>query len=314
MEKLLIYSSLLGIDMKGSAIAYGGILVILIITSFVFIHMASAPPIRRGIVTVEGKLISFVNEAELLIKTFDQSIEFISQRSAYDLGKLGGLERKVFWNYFYPKTDVLERELGERIKNNLPSEDMRNGRIIEWGEADINVIKYDEAPCGSMKNSVCFFVNGSKYFSVYDRSIESRISLDHEIYSHVGSSYFKLLWVGRQILEEEKYNSTLNDIGNLWNILEADFPDLDFTITVSEDIVEITIEDSTCMLFYNDFYCLAPLKPGEEGIMIGGKQIPYDYLKLKFKVNETQTAFTPPRFDFDIEVEPDSGVLFGTCD
>jgi len=293
--------------MKGSAIAYGGILVILIITSFVFIYMTAAGPIERVIVTQEGKMISFVNQAELLIKTFNQSIHFISQRAAYDMGKVGGLEKEVFWYYFYPRIDVLERELGKRIKNNLPSSETIDGRIIEWGEADINVIKYDEVPCGSIENSACFFVNGSKYFSIYDESIESRISLEPlKISSSINSSYFRLLYAGRQILENETFNSTLDDIGNLINLLEADprFKDLNFEITASDDIVEITIKDDTCVDFYNKYYCLAPLKEGEDGVTIDGKEVPYDYLKLKFKVNTTQTAFTPPIFDFGIEVIP----------
>jgi len=301
--------------MKASAIAYGGILVILIITSLVTVYIiGGAEPVSRNIVSIEGRLMSFADEADILTKTFNQSIEFISQRAAYDLGLNGGINRpEIFWNYYYPRIDVLEKKLEESIENNLPSKPIKNKVEITWGESEIDVSKYDEFPCGPLKNSKCFLVSGEKNFSIYDESIQSRIDFKpFKISSNIKSSYFKLLFAGREILENETYNSTLNDIGNLENLLEADprFEDLEFQIIASDSTVEITIEDKTCMEFYNEYYCLAPLKPGEEGITLEtGERISYDYLKLKFKVNATQTSFTPPKFDFRIWVDPESGYV-----
>jgi len=295
--------------MKASVIAYGGILLILIISSLITIYIVGgAEPVNRNVVSVEGKLLSFVNEADLLAKTFSQSIEFISQRAAYDLGLNGGTNNPyIFWNYFYPRIDVLESELEKSIENNLPSSSIKNRLEVTWGESEIKVSNYDNVPCGPDINSKCFLVSGEKNFSVYDKSIDTRIDFKpFKISSFVTSSYFKLLTVGRKIFEDIKYNSTLNDIGNLKNLLKADFPNLDFDITASSDTAEITITDNTCLL-YDEYYCLAPLNPGENGIIVTGKQILYDYLKLKFKFIATQTSFTPPKFDFEMSVNPDAG-------
>jgi len=292
------------VDMKGLALAFGSILGILIITSVVILYITATGEVKRGIVTAEGKIISFVNEAEIFTKTFDQSIEFISQRAAYDLGKTGGFyDGNGLWDYFYPRLDILEKNLEKSIKNNLPSQDIVGRRIVKWYETDV-----DTSSIGFLESSKGFSVEGNKTFYIYDESIETRVSHSpFEMESSITSSYYRLLYVGRQILENEKYNSTLHDIGNLTNLLENDFGDLDFEITASEDIVDINIEDNTCMLFYNEYYCLAPLNPEEDGATINGEQIPYDYLKLNFNINATQTALTPLTPDFSLEVVPPSG-------
>jgi len=219
------------VNMKGAVIGYGMILGILLVTSFVAIYITRTGDVRREIVTTEGKIISFINEAELLVKTFNQSIEFVSQRAAYDLGKNSGFDNEVFiWNYFYPRLDTLGRDLDKKIEDTLPSQDIITGdRIVDWGTGEISA-----QPTGFIESSESFSVVGNKSFYVHDKSIETKVSWDpFRIRSFISSSYFKLLYVGRQILENETYNTTLHDIGNLSNLLERDYPDLDFNITTA---------------------------------------------------------------------------------
>jgi len=291
--------------MKAIAIVYGGILAMLIIASFAIIYITSTGEVKRGIVSSEGKLITFVNEVELILKGFDQSIEFISSRAAYELGKNGGFYNypQVTWNYYYPKLSFLEKMLEDKISDELPVSEIVGERTINWGEGEIDVTY-----CDPLDNSRCFNVDGSKEFSIYDRTLASTISENHKFDSKVASSYFKLLYVGRQILEDIDYNSTLNDVNKLKNLLEADFPDLDFDMSVDGDIIDITIED---ICYPPDTYCLAPLNPGETGIIdiYTSKETLYDYNKLNFKINESQTGFTPLISDFEIILRPSSGSI-----
>ena len=237
--------------MKGQALGYGAILVILVIGAAIMIYVTQTGESEQTIATGEGRLITFENYNALLLRTFDQGIEFISQRAAYDLGKNGGLYRSgAFWSFYFPTIKNLETELEDAIENNLPSSVMKDiDKEVDWSKGDINVIGYDEAPCGLLiENSVCFFVNGTKKLSVYDKSTDSRASFDHRIYSQIQSSYFKLLDAGREIIENPAYNSKLIDpIGlGLETDLETDFPDLDFTINTHYDPL-------SCNCFMVDF-------------------------------------------------------------
>jgi len=304
--------------MKASAIAYGGILLILMITSLTIVYIiGGVEPVKRTIASVEGKLISFANEADILIKTFDTSIEFISQRSAFDLGKIGGLKSEVYWSEFYPMMDVLETNLEKNIENNLPSSDIKDKIEISWGNSNIDVLKYDVFPCGTIEDSTCFFVNGSKYITFYDSSTDSRVYLNpHRFYSQVSSNYFKLLNAGRAIMENAQFNQHLDDAGALLNSLYAAkasgdirFNDIDFEASVNGNIVEINIVEK-CYPPGPNTYCLAPLNPGETGITDSfGNLIPYDYNRLKFKYQKDQVGSTPLSFDFNVEATPDTKSL-----
>jgi hypothetical protein len=294
---------------KGSAVAYGGIFMIIILLSFFAIYIVSTGDVKRGIVTAEGRLISFVNDFELLTRTFNESIKFIASRAAYDLGKTAGLEHKQYWSSDYPKMDDLKNNLIEKIKDNLPVSYEEEEIKVTWGEANIDISNQDAYLCDSLEDSKCFFVQGTKYISVYDKSTDSIISLNFPINSKILSSYFKLLYIGREILENPKYNSLLNDVNRLSNILHSDFPGIDFTITaiiLEDDIddVDIIIKDYHCPA---DFHCLAPLKSEEPKGTWFSEDIPYDYISLHFKTKVEQTAFTDPDFDFSLTVSDGDG-------
>lgn len=347
--------------MKASAIAYGGILLILIITSLVAVYIiGTAEPINRRVITIEGSLLSFADYADLVTKTFNTSIEFISQRAAYDLGSTGGVEGNQIttWNSTYPSIDLLGQQLENRIKENLPQGTNQNERTVIWGEGivyvpvwnantvlmgdvnndgvvDMNDVNICEAALGSSPgdtrwNDACNLINdnkidmrdigviarnngqgeisksftiiGNKSFSIYDKSIDSKITLNYDISQTISSNYLKLLKAGRAILEDPNFNSKFDDVGALINALyvaesagDTTFEGLDFkNKTISSDITEITIEEKC----YDPSqaspktYCLAPLKLGETGELPG---VPYDYLKLNFLINAAAGS-TPIQF------------------
>lgn len=277
--------------MKASALGYGGILLMLIIFSIVVIFIiGGAEPVNRSIVTLEGKLISFENFANMFIKMFDQSIEFVSQRAAYDLGNNGGLIGIGYWTNTRPTMNELKRALGMMIKERLPHDEVREGdRSIIWGDSTIEISE-NTGVCGSTVNSKCFFVNGEKILYIYEEGIDTKISLDpYEFSIKVDSNYLKLLNAGRAIMEEIKFSTPLSDgdLNTLLNEFQSDsrFSGLYLTAENIGDAVEITISERC---FPPDTYCLSPLKSGETGEL----SIPYDYNKLKFIVGGSATPAT----------------------
>ncbi len=289
--------------MKGGVLGYGAIIAVLITGSLVLIHIAQVDPVTAEVATTEGMLTSFGNFNHLFLRTFNQSIEFISQRSAYDLGQNGGLRKgDSLWNYYYPSMSTLERELEEKIKETLPSSYIKGKRIVTMEDIYINI-----RPEQPLVSSSKFIVEGEANFSIYDEEIRTRTFLQHNVNSTVNSSYFKLLYAGRAILEEVVFNSTLNDVNNLLLLLRNDprFKNiLEFDIIVVGDILDITIEE---VCYPSDTHCLAPLNPGEPGGVLDlttGDPTRYDTLKLNFKVFAEQTGLTPPVCDFDISIVP----------
>jgi hypothetical protein len=300
---------------KGTALGYGGIFAIAMLASAIVVYMVSSGDVKRGIVTGEGNRISFVNDAEFLTKSFNESIKFASSRAAYDLARAGGLEYENYWTPTYPKMELLTNNLIEKIKDNLPTSYEEEQLRVTWGESDIDIPDEDVYLCDSLEDSECFFIKGKKYFSVYDKSSESIISLDLPIDFEIASSYFNLMYIGRQILENNAYSSLLNDATALSNKLHNDFPGRNFTITaipIADDIddVDIIIRDYYCP---TDFHCLAPLEPHEPKAIWGGNYIPYDYLTLHFKTKAEQTGFSDPDFDFTLQINPETGETIVIC-
>ena len=278
--------------MKGQVFVYGGI-ALSIILIFVFMAKISAVgEVRRSVASSEGKLVSFVNYANFIIKEFDESLEFISQRTAYDLGKKGGINSSlpVYWNSTYPSLDALREELEDGIEKNLPQGITEGDRMVFWEEGIVEVTA----------NSNYFTIEGEKSFSIYDEPIDSRIYLNpHEFDKRVNSNYFKLLNAGRAIFEDPDFNGDLDDYGALLINLnnDPDFSDLTFTGSlINNNTVEIVIKEvEDC--FPPDIYCLAPLKATESGF---SSSIPYDFVELRLRYLKDQTSFTEPPFEFSI--------------
>ncbi|MFH1474107.1 MAG: hypothetical protein ABIE55_04445 [Candidatus Aenigmatarchaeota archaeon] len=294
--------------MKGQVWAYAFVGITLILTSLFLLRLNMGYNVERNIVTVEGKLLSFSNQAELLLKSFDQSLYFISQRAAFELGKTGGLEYEDFWTPDYPKIQTLEDELVRRIKRNMPKSYEKGSISVNFDEAEIDV--NDHA-------STQFFVRGSRYISFYDEGIDARISVDHKIDSIIDSNYFKLLNAGRAIMEDSHFEDILSNPGALVNELynlkgsgDPRFVGLDFNriANIDENIVEITIV-GYCP--HSDAYCLAPLKPGEPSSI--NALIPYEYVELRFKYKKEITGDDELEFDFGLTVDPGSVTFKVVC-
>lgn len=302
---------------KGSAIGYSGILAMLIIATFVFIYVTGASPIDRFVISSEGNLINFVNEAELTIKEFDTGMQFISQRAAYDLGKNGGLQIAKYWTEGFPRMEILEEQLEKAIENNMPASSSRGNIEITMRDAEIDT-NYG-SDCGPIESSECFFVDGSIFMNFYDDSITSRVTLNPYYFDiKTSSNYFKLLNAGRAIMDDARYNVHLDIWGDLLNELndakepssfsfDSRFENLVFSVTpVGGDIIEVTIREDC---YPPDYYCLAPLKEGETGF---DSSIPYDYVKLTFRYDKEQTAYVEPDYTFSLSVNPVEGqIVFG---
>ena len=269
--------------MKGQ-IGYGGIFLILVAATAIVLYIVKgAEPVNSDIVTVEGRLIAFENYVNMLLNSFDHSADFIFQRAAYDLGRTGGLESQAYWTSTYPKMDVLEQNLVSAMSKKLPSGTMDSVRKVVWGNQLLNVF-----PCDPPEDSSCFFVKGTKNITVYEKTAEAGTTTSHEFDRKIDSNYFKLLNAGRAVMEDPQLSTHLSDAGALVNALNADprFNDLDFDVMVSGNVVKVTIEEY-CP---NKIYCTSPLNIGETEEISG---VPYDYNKLIFKYQMTQTGNTP---------------------
>jgi hypothetical protein len=224
--------------MKSQLLGFGSILVILIIGTVILTFITRSGQVDQSVVTGEGNLITFENYNILLIKTFEKSIEFISQRAAYELGENGG--GYGMWSATYPTIDDLRQQLENKIKENLPQGTTQDDRTITWGGASINVSGYDDAAvCGTIENSKCFMVDGNKSFSIYDPSIDSRTTLNPYNFSqNISSNYFRLLNAGIAIMEDPTFNTKLNKVEDLSTALyaaknagDSRFSGMDFDIT-----------------------------------------------------------------------------------
>ena len=273
--------------MKASAIPYGGILLILIITSIVIAYIIGGiEPVSRNIVTLEGNLMTFGNEVDLFTKMYDQSIVFISQRAAYDIGKSGGLEKDGYWTSTYPSTDDLKNSLGVSIEGRLPSSSVSSGIDVSFGSSDVKISS--NATCSVN----CFVVDGFQNIIFRDETIKASVSQHHALSSQVSSSYFSLVNAGRFIAERpvSDFQSSAA-FSNFQSAFKSNFPSIDMTPQKITDYVQFMLEDESC-LSKSQYYCIAPLKVGETGITLNGKQIPYDYLKLKLKI-KVENAVVP---------------------
>jgi len=252
----------------------GTVLIVVFIVTFIVLSGSQAP-FEKNAIQKSGSSISLNNFIEIIRKMTEESLEVISKRTSYELGINGG--GTIDWNQLTPAITTLEDNLILKIKENIPTGSVETSRKVTWGEGFINITSY---------TNYNFIVEGNKRISVYDKSIETTIDTNLIFNSTINSSYFKLLRAGRAILEDTTYYNLL--LSN-WTLLEAaiatDFNlGLSPVLTQDGDYVNITLADGSC-LDINQSYCLAPLKKGEPSILSWyGKSIPYDFLKLNYRI------------------------------
>lgn len=271
---------------KGVAIpVLGTVFIIISIIAFAILGTVGGEFLRSS-TEKAGKTISLVNFAESIRKMTNESLDIIARRTAYDLGKLGGIKGTdtTIWTVNYPKIEDLKTILENEIKQRLPHSDITDDRKITWENNSINIdIIYSLDP---VIYSTSFLAGGFTNFSVYDQSIDSKIKVNHVFNHPVNSSYFKLLHIGRQIFEDAAYYSLLTtDTAMLETSLKTDF-NIEASIKDSGDYWNISLKDVNCLLT-NEFYCIAPLRADEPKLVIWkGENIPYDYLQLNFRIKK----------------------------
>ena len=199
----------------------GTVLVVFAIVLASFLGLVIGPTFQGEAMQKGGLGISIHNHAEFWIKALDESIQIISRRSAYDLGKSGGIiGPEIFtWSIGYPPMETLQKNLESQIEESLPQGTIKAARIIEWGSGFI-----DALDCGPIESSECFFVKGNKSLSISDKAIEAKISLKpHKFYFKIDSNYFRLLNVGIAIVGEARFNVPLFEgrLGDLLNEINA---------------------------------------------------------------------------------------------
>ncbi len=236
------------INMKGS-IAWGGIIAVMIMASFLVVHMVNTGNTERTIVVNTGKVITFANKAFSFMKTFNSSLQFNAMRSAYDLGLKGGFDKTEIkiWTDSEPAIDELKQELIKKIRRNIPDD----FEEVTWGSNEMEIIPGDSE----------FTITGYQIFILYDgvRYINVNNSFDQII----NSSYFGLLETARSMFDNDELDFSENELENKYGY------------EFSKGTEYITIEDRNS---------LVPLKYGETGITINGQNCLCDYLKLKFKI------------------------------
>ncbi len=291
------------VNMKGSLLGLGSIAIILILSGAVIIYATIQKPYDDYVATREGELASFGNFNNFFLKTFNQSVEFITQRVAFELAKNGGFNEgeEVFWNFYYPQISDLRLKLERAIERGLPSYYKKLNRIVRLSGAEINV----------NEQSQYFDVTGGANFSITDDSIRAQTFSHQPINSRVYSSYFRLLSAAREILENQTFNSSLEDVNALIFKLRAEanptgrFNGLNFEITSSGEILNVNIKDICYPPNTYNTYCLAPLYSDEPKVLKSGSDwIPYDYVKLNFKIKAKQTGVTPSVCDYLLDLNP----------
>lgn len=260
------------------------IVIAVVITSFggVFSQQFAVEKLQSG-----GLTMSLQNHEEFWIKAFDQSVEIIAKRSAFELARTGGFQSSepATWYKDYPTMEILESELEKKINRNLPVGNINAKRSIEFYNSIIDVSGYD-TDCLVNSKSECFIVDGEKYFAISDKSIEAKMSLDPHTFSYkIGSNYFRLMKAGRIIMDE--YNTEFDNVAGLLNTLRADsrFDGLHLETALVDGLIEFRISDRECVSS-GKYFCLAPTKHDEYGAVLGGTRVPYDFLILKFRVDK----------------------------
>jgi len=273
---------------KGMTIPMAGtVFLIITVVAFSFLGLFSrsfeGENIEQG-----GLTISLSNHLEFWRKSLDESMQIISKRAAYDLGKNGGIEGKeiAVWNKTYPSITVLKDRLERKIKDNIPKGSIEDGRRVEWRNDNVSVSGYNTV-CGPIKDSKCFLIDGYKEFSIYDKTLDSNTFLNYTINSSINSSYFKLLNAGRAILENNTYVSLLVSDRLLLEQTMKIIYGVDASILINgqnPDYLDVTLSDDSCIAL-NEFYCIVPAKPPEPSLVIwNGATIPYDYLYLHYQI------------------------------
>jgi hypothetical protein len=292
----------------------GTILVVVSIVLLAFVGSIGSDfevsSVQRG-----GLAMSVDNHVQFWTKAFDSSIEFIAKRAAYDLGKIGGLydnKEPGVWDVNQPTFDDLKANLAGMIYKRAPYGTIKYDKTLSWDQGTIN-INYQSTDCGPVETSKCFYVEGLKDFYVSEDLIKSNFTFKPYTFNvKTSSNYIRLISSGRSLFDDPALNNLMlvsKNMVTLKTAFSAKFSGLTLeTKVLPDNLVEFTISDKSC-IWTHDYYCMAPLKYGETWTLYAqnGLPLPFDYLKLKFRVNiENPTDVIPQKVTYTFNVKPAS--------
>lgn len=242
--------------MKGIALAWGGILVICLVSTLIVYYMVGEDDQYLKMMVEDSKIISFANDAILADKMYDEGLTYIIEKATYDYGKEGG----GFTLWDKDTTLVkLQAKLDDRISNVI---DFTNTETTMAITGTVTTKKYADTECGgSITNSRCFYAEGTSELNIGSETLKASIKNTAPINKRIGSSYFKLLQIGLDIFDTTKpYYSAIEtapDVATAATNLKTKLAlghsgeGLRFTTSWSNNQITLTTEDLNNKIYVN---------------------------------------------------------------
>ena len=242
--------------MKGIALAWGGILIICLVSTLIVYYMVGQEDQYMKMMVEDSKIISFSNSALLADKMYDEGLTYVVERATYDYGKEGG--GFTLWS-----KDVtlakLQAKLDDRISNVI---DFTNAETTMAITGTVTTKDYSATECGGdITKSSCFYVDGTRELLMGSDELKASIDNQAPISKRIGSTYFKLLQVGLDIFDITKpyYSKIENapDVSTAASDLRKQLgithsgEGLRFTTAWSSNQITLTIEDLNNKIYVN---------------------------------------------------------------
>lgn len=193
-------------SMKGAVLGWGSILVIMFIGTAAVIWVNTTTDVYKKVTDKAGDVIGVASTAELVRKMLDPSMNLAAQRATWELGQSGGIEGKPMWSTQQPSMGKLTEALRVKIMERMPKGNYKvNIADLQYGDGDISIGGWGSKPCGPANISKCFRITGFQSYSITDVDTDTWDRVDHKLDVIVNSSYFRLLYAGRMLFENESW-------------------------------------------------------------------------------------------------------------
>jgi len=190
--------------MKGIVLGWGSIVVLLFVGVAALIWVNTTTRVYKEVTDKSGNIIGVANTAELVQKMLDPGMDVVAQRATWELGQTGGTETSPMWNSEQPGMNALAAALRLKLMERMPQGKYTlNVFGLDYGDADIGIGGWDSAECGPARESKCFKVTGFQQYEISDDETQTWDRVNHVFNVTVNSSYFRLLYSGRMLFENE---------------------------------------------------------------------------------------------------------------
>jgi len=179
---------------KGLSMAWGSILAMSLIATFVVIYMTQAEPVQTASVINSGKIIAFANDVQIYKKMIPESIPHTAGYSVYKSAKSGG--GFGTWGLLEPSIDQIKTNLQEQINIDFPEKIRDNDLTISLKDGDFIIDSFTDNSIKLKSEKTIVLAN-----SALASFSSSKINLDTEL----KTTYFKLMNIGRGIVESQDY-------------------------------------------------------------------------------------------------------------